>query len=113
MASGFWGNYGGKSSASASLNPDGTISLVEGSVDIGGSRTAIAMQLAETLGIPVEMIRPMVGDTDSVGYTEGTYGSRTTFATGWAVYELGKSLIREMTQPRGGVLGSGARPGAV
>ncbi len=98
VASGYWGNYGGKSSASASLNPDGSISLVEGSVDIGGSRTAIAMQLAETLQIPVEQVRPMVGDTDTIGYTEGTYGSRTTFATGWAVYELGKNLIREVTQ---------------
>ncbi len=94
VAAGYWGNYGGLSSAAASLNPDGTVSLVEGSVDIGGSRTAIAMQLAETLGIPVDRIRPMVGDTDTVGYTEGTYGSRTTFATGWAVYELGKNLIQ-------------------
>lgn len=93
VASGYWGNYGGKSSVSASLNPDGTISLVEGSVDIGGSRTAIAMQLAETLGIPVERVRPNVADTDTVGYTEGTYGSRTTFATGWAVYDLGNKLI--------------------
>jgi CO/xanthine dehydrogenase Mo-binding subunit len=91
-AVGFWGNYGGKSSASASVNPDGTISLVEGSVDIGGTRTSIAMQLAETLELPVECVRPLVGDTDSVGYTEGTYGSRTTYATGWAAYELGKSL---------------------
>jgi CO/xanthine dehydrogenase Mo-binding subunit len=98
VASGYWGNYGGKSSASASLNPDGSVCLVEGSVDIGGSRTAIAMQLAETLEIPVEVIRPVVGDTDAVGYTEGTYGSRTTFATGWAVYELGKNMIREMTR---------------
>lgn len=98
VACGYWGNYGGKSSASAALNPDGTISLVEGSVDIGGSRTAIAMQLAETLGIPVDRIRPSVADTDSVGYTEGTYGSRTTFATGWAVYELGKNLVREFTK---------------
>lgn len=96
VACGFWGNFGGKSSASASLNPDGTISLVEGSVDIGGSRAAIAMQLAETLGIPVERVHPMIADTDAVGYTEGTYGSRTTFATGMAVYELGLSLIREM-----------------
>jgi CO/xanthine dehydrogenase Mo-binding subunit len=96
VASGYWANYGGKSSASASLNPDGSVSLVEGSVDIGGSRTAIAMQLAETLGIPVDKVRPMVGDTDSVGYTEGTYGSRTTFSTGLAVYELGKHLIQEM-----------------
>ena len=96
VACGFWGNYGGKSSASGSLNPDGTISLVEGSVDIGGSRTAIAMQLAETLGIPVEKVRPSVADTDSVGYTEGTYGSRTTYATGWAAYDLGNNLIQEM-----------------
>jgi xanthine dehydrogenase molybdenum-binding subunit len=98
VACGYWGNYGGKSSAAASVNPDGSISLVEGSVDIGGSRVAIAMQLAETLGIPAANIRPVVGDTDAVGYTEGTYGSRTTFATGWAVYELGKNLIREMIQ---------------
>jgi CO/xanthine dehydrogenase Mo-binding subunit len=98
VACGFWFNYGGKSSASASLNPDGTVSLVEGSVDIGGSRTSIAMQLAEGLGIPVDAVRPMVGDTDSVGYTEGTYGSRTTFATGWAAYEVGRELIKKLSE---------------
>jgi xanthine dehydrogenase molybdenum-binding subunit len=98
VASGFWGNYGGKSSASASVNADGTISLVEGSVDIGGSRTSIAMQLAETLGIPVSDVKPLVADTDSIGYTEGTYGSRTTFATGWAVYELGQNLKRQLIE---------------
>ncbi len=93
VAAGSWGNYGGKSSASASVNSDGSVNLVEGSVDIGGSRASISMQLAETLQIPVESIRPQVADTDTVGYTEGTYGSRTTFATGWAVYELGRRLI--------------------
>jgi CO/xanthine dehydrogenase Mo-binding subunit len=96
VAAGYWGNYGGVSSAAASLNPDGSISLTVGSVDIGGSRTALAMQLAETLGISVDHVRPIVGDTDAVGYTEGTYGSRTTFATGWAVYELGRNLITEI-----------------
>ena len=98
VASGFWFNYGGKSSASASLNPDGTVSLIEGSVDIGGSRTSIAMQLAEGLGIPVDDVRPFVGDTDSVGYTEGTYGSRTTFATGWAAYEVSQKLIKQLVE---------------
>lgn len=101
VASGFWFNYGGKSSASASVNSDGTISLLSGSVDIGGTRTSIAMQLAEGLGIPVESIHPMVADTDSVGYTEGTYGSRTTFATGWAVYELGQQLIEKLLERAG------------
>ena len=97
VAACFWGNYGGTSSASASLNPDGTINLITGSVDLSGTRTTIAMQLAETLGIAVEDIKTIVGDTDSVGFTEGSYGSRTTFATGWAVYELGKDLLRLLT----------------
>ncbi len=98
VASGFWFNYGGKSSASASVNADGTVSLVEGSTDIGGSRASIAMQLAETLGIPATDVKPTVADTDAVGYTEGTYGSRTTFATGWAVYEVGQSLKRQLIE---------------
>jgi xanthine dehydrogenase molybdenum-binding subunit len=98
VAAGFWFNYGGKSSASASVNGDGTVNLVEGSVDIGGTRTTIAMQLAETLQIAVSEIKPLVGDTDAVGYTEGTYGSRTTFATGWAAFELGKAIIERMVE---------------
>jgi CO/xanthine dehydrogenase Mo-binding subunit len=98
VASGFWYNYGGKSSASASVNSDGTVSLSTGSVDIGGTRTSLAMQLAEGLGIPAESVRPSVADTDSVGYTEGTYGSRTTFATGWAAYEVSKLLKEKLAE---------------
>jgi len=98
MASGFWYNYGGKSSASASVNSDGTVSLSTGSVDIGGTRTSLAMQLAEGLGIPSDAVRPSVADTDSVGYTEGTYGSRTTFATGWAAYEVSKLLKEKLME---------------
>jgi CO/xanthine dehydrogenase Mo-binding subunit len=103
VASGFWFNYGGKSSASASVNADGTVSLQEGSIDIGGTRTALAMQLAEGLGIPAEAVRPVVPDTDSVGETEGTYGSRTTFATGWAVYEVGQ-ILKERLRERAALI---------
>ena len=96
VASGFWFNGGGKSSVSASVNPDGRVNLLEGSTDIGGSRAAIAMQLAETLGIAAEDINPHVVDTDSVGYNDGTGGSRVTFATGWAAYKLGIKLLDVM-----------------
>jgi xanthine dehydrogenase molybdenum-binding subunit len=92
IACGTWGNYGGTSSASASVNADGAISLVLGTVDLGTGRTAIAMQLAEAMELPYANIHTVVGDTATVGYTEGTYGSRATFATGWAVYELARSL---------------------
>jgi xanthine dehydrogenase molybdenum-binding subunit len=96
VASGFWFNCGLKSSATASVNADGTVSLVEGSTDIGGSRTSIAMQLAEALGIRAADVRPVVGDTDSVGYTDVTGGSRVTFATGWAAYEAAQDIKRQM-----------------
>ncbi|MSU77073.1 MAG: xanthine dehydrogenase family protein molybdopterin-binding subunit [Gemmataceae bacterium] len=98
VASGFWFNIGLKSSVSASVNSDGSVSLVEGSTDIGGSRTSIAMQLAETLGIRAEDVRPTVGDTDAVGYTDITGGSRVTYATGWAAFEAGKDIQRQMIE---------------
>lgn len=98
IASGFWFNIGGTSSCSASVNDDGTVTLVEGSTDIGGSRTGIAMQLAETIGIRAEDVHPQVGDTDSVGYTFLTGGSRVTFATGLAAYKLGLDLQEQMKQ---------------
>ena len=98
IASGFWFNIGGASSCSASVNDDGTVTLVEGSTDIGGTRTSIAMQLAETLGIAAEDVRPQVGDTDSVGYTFLTGGSRVTFATGLAAYKLGLDLQEQMKE---------------
>ncbi|HEY8744868.1 MAG TPA: xanthine dehydrogenase family protein molybdopterin-binding subunit, partial [Chloroflexota bacterium] len=98
VASGFWFNAGMSSSASASVNPDGTVSLIEGSTDIGGSRAAMAMQLAETLGIAFADVQPSVGDTDSVGNTDVTGGSRVTFATGWAVYEAGMDIRRQLVE---------------
>jgi len=96
VACGYWGNYGGRSSVSASMNADGTISLLMGSIDLSGTRTTTAMQLAEALGIDLEDIVPQVGDTNSVANTEGSYGSRTAFATGWAAYKLGHKLIDEV-----------------
>jgi CO/xanthine dehydrogenase Mo-binding subunit len=96
VASGFWFNCGLKSSATASVNADGTVSLVEGSTDIGGTRTSVAMQLAEALGIRAEDVRPVVGDTETIGYTDVTGGSRVTFATGWAAYEAAQDIKRQM-----------------
>jgi xanthine dehydrogenase molybdenum-binding subunit len=96
VASGFWFNIGLKSSISAAVNGDGSVSMVEGSTDIGGTRTSIAMQLAEALGIRAEDVKPSVGDTDAIGYTDVTGGSRVTYATGWAAFEAAKDIQRQM-----------------
>ena len=98
MATGFWFNVGLQSSCNMSVNTDGTVSLVEGSTDIGGTRVAVAMQAAEALGIPAEDVHPSVLDTDSVGYTNVTGGSRTAFATGWAAYEAAQEVKRKLME---------------
>jgi len=98
VAAGYWMNWGGKSSVSASVNADGSVSLLEGSTDIGGSRASIAMQLAEALDIPYEQVNAQVVGTDWVGYTDLTGGSRTTATTGMAAYDLGRNLRAEMSR---------------
>ena len=98
VAQGFWFNIGFESSAYAQVNGDGKVPLVLGSTDIGGTRASIAMQLAETLGISAEEVHPHVVDTNSVGYTMVTGGSRTTFAGGWAAYECAMDIRRQMEQ---------------
>jgi xanthine dehydrogenase molybdenum-binding subunit len=98
VACGFWFNCGLKSSVTANVNADGTVTLIEGSTDIGGTRTSIAMQLAETLGITAEDVIPQVVDTDSVGFTDVTGGSRTTFATGLAAHEAALDIQKQMVE---------------
>ena len=95
IAMGYWFNVGLKSAVTASVNKDGTVNLVEGSTDIGGTRTSIAMQLAEALGITAEDVNPQVVDTASIGYTDVTGGSRVTYATGWAAYEAAQDIARQ------------------
>jgi xanthine dehydrogenase molybdenum-binding subunit len=98
VASGFWFNVGLQSSAIVNIHTDGTASLVIGSVDIGGTRAAQAMIAAEVLGLDVNDVRPLVADTDSIGHTDVTGGSRTAFATGWAVYEAAQDAVRQLTE---------------
>ena len=96
VASGFWFNIGGESCATVSIGEDGTITLTSGNPDIGGSRASQAMMAAETFGIDVDKVRPIIGDTNSIGYTFLTGGSRVTFATGMAVVEASKDAISEL-----------------
>ena len=98
VASGFWGNGSGPASAIASVNPDGTVSLIEGAPDIGGSRAAMAMQVAETLGLASEDIRPSVGDTDSIGYSTGAGGSGVTQKVGTACHLAAQDVKQQMVE---------------
>jgi CO/xanthine dehydrogenase Mo-binding subunit len=87
VASGFWFNAGMNSSATVHVNEDGTMTVVVGSPDIGGSRASMGLMAAEEMGIDVANIQSIVADTETVGFNDVTGGSRVTLATGAAVVE--------------------------
>ncbi len=96
VAIGYWFNGGGESSASLQVNADGTVLVATGSPDIGGSRASMALMAAETLGVDYNLVRAIVADTGSIGYTHVTGGSRVTFATGMAVVDATKNAIKDL-----------------
>lgn len=96
VASGFWFNGGGESTASIHINEDGSVVLATGSMDVGGSRASMALMAAETLGVPYASVRSTVADTASIGYNHVTGGSRVTYATGLAVVEACNKIIEQL-----------------
>ena len=70
------------------MQEDGTIVLGTGAVDIGqGSDTVLAQLCADTLQIPIEMVRVPAPDTDHSPFNWGTTASRVTFMTGNSVVQ--------------------------
>ena len=97
-AVGYRFNGGGSgSSATINVNDNGTVNLITGSADLSGSRVAVAMQAAEVLGLSAEDVTPTVVDTDSVGWTGTSGGSRITFDTGLAVIATAAEVLRKMS----------------
>jgi CO/xanthine dehydrogenase Mo-binding subunit len=80
-----WRSGSGPSTASVSLNEDGTISILTGSVDISGTDTVLAQIGAETLGINMEQVIIAKRDTDLAPYTQPSGGSRIIYSQGKAV----------------------------
>ena len=98
VAAGFWFNAGMQSSAIVNIHTDGSASVVTGSPDIGGSRASMAMIAAEVLGLAFEDVRPLIADTDSIGHTDVSAGSRVTFATGMAVYQAAQDAVSQLKE---------------
>ncbi len=96
LASGFWFNIGGNSVATVNVHADGNVSVITGSPDIGGSRSSMALFAAEEFGIDVERVQPHIADTDTIGDTDVTGGSRVTLATGKVVVEACRKIVTDL-----------------
>jgi aerobic carbon-monoxide dehydrogenase large subunit len=65
-------------SAEVRVNPTGSVEILTGSHSHGqGHETTFAQLVSERLGIPIENISIVHGDTDKVQFGMGTYGSRS------------------------------------
>ena len=93
IAIGYWGNAGGESSAQLNINEDGTALIITGHPDIGGSRASMVNIAAEKLGIDYRDVSAQIGDTNNVGISAVTGGSRVTFASGIVVNEATDEVI--------------------
>ncbi|MFC4870054.1 xanthine dehydrogenase family protein molybdopterin-binding subunit [Negadavirga shengliensis] len=61
------------------IGADESITVYTGKVEVGQNiRTSLAQTVAEELSVPVKDITLIMGDTDSVPYDRGTFGSLTT-----------------------------------
>ena len=98
VACGGWMNAGGESSAQINVNEDGTVAITTGHPDIGGSRASMVNIAAETLGIHYRNISAQVGDTNSIGYSASTGGSRVTFAAGAAVSSAAERMVEQLRE---------------
>ncbi len=96
FAAAYWGGATLTSSAEILINADATFEVTTGSVDLTGTRTTMAQFAAEELGVEMEQIRVRSGDTDSVGHTDGSFGSRTTLTTGTAVLLASRDALERL-----------------
>ncbi len=98
VASGFWFNAGGESSAQVNITEDGNVVVTTGHPDIGGSRASIANITAELLGIDYNRVNVIIGDTNSIGFSNLTGGSRVTFASAMVATQSTEKVIGQLKE---------------
>ncbi len=87
MGPGFW-EYG-----KVEVEPTGKVKVLSGASPHGqGQKTSFAQIVADQLGVPMEDITVIHGDTDVVPKGIGTFGSRATAVGGIAVYQAAEKV---------------------
>src|SRR5262249_10903805 len=81
--------------ATVRLNPDGSLSVLTGQVDIAGTNIALAQIAASAYGVDVDQVRITTGDTDVAPVTGLSAGSKTVYTVGTAVMQAAEDARRQ------------------
>jgi len=76
LALGYWRGTSMTSAGHITIAGDGRPMVTMGAVDLSGTRTTMAQVVAEEFGLDIKDVHIQVGDTKSVGYSDGAAGSR-------------------------------------
>ncbi|MBB5691540.1 xanthine dehydrogenase family protein molybdopterin-binding subunit [Roseomonas alkaliterrae] len=98
VASGFWYNAGGESSVQVNITEDGNVVVTTGHPDVGGSRASIANVVAELIGIEHSRVNVIIGDTQTIGFSNLTGGSRVTFASAMVATAATEKVIGQLRE---------------
>src|SRR5207245_5894378 len=83
--------------ALARMHYDSSVTILSGTSDMGqGARTVLAQIAAEALGIPVDRIAMIMGDTSVVPFDSSTSASRSTVFMGNAVLKACESIKTQL-----------------
>jgi CO/xanthine dehydrogenase Mo-binding subunit len=91
-------------SATMKLNPDGTLSVLTGQVDIAGTNIALAQIAASAYGVDIEKVKITTGDTDVAPITGLSAGSKTVYTVGVAVMQAAQDARRQTLEIAAGEL---------
>jgi carbon-monoxide dehydrogenase large subunit len=87
------------------LEPGGGVICAVGVTEQGqGVDTVMGQIAASVLGVPMEQVRVISGDTDATPYGGGTYASRATAIGGEAVFQAAHELRQEILSLAGTLL---------
>lgn len=83
-------------SAEVRFHPTGSVTLFTGSHSHGqGHETTFAQIIADQLGVPIENVEVVHGDTDKIPFGMGTYGSRSLAVGGTAIVKACDKIIEK------------------
>jgi CO/xanthine dehydrogenase Mo-binding subunit len=81
--------------ATVRLNPDGSLSVLTGQVDIAGTNIGLAQIAASAYGVDIDQVRITTGDTDTAPVTGLSAGSKTIYTVGVAVLQAAEDARRQ------------------
>ena len=98
IALGMWGGARTPSSAGCRVEPDGTLTVHVGTVDVSGASTGLAMIAAEAFGLPIDRVRIETSDTSTAPFGPVAAGSQVTYSMGGAVQEAALEARRQLLE---------------